>query len=190
VASMTLPKGFGFMLAQPTPALALAGLQLAGLACLSGRRLACLAAAALLLPVAWIWPVGIMAADSLLLYVMALAVPLALFAGSLRRGCEPLVSVLARHVHGGTLRRDVASYTAALTWCWSLFFLLALIAPLALWVVGPPGAWNWPLEGGTAIAALALLLIEYGLRRLVIRDYAHASLRASVAAFYEVQRAR
>ncbi|CAI9120993.1 COG4648 family protein [Brytella acorum] len=151
-------------------------------ALLFGRPALILFSTLLLLPAATRWPAIAMGLDGVMIYAGALGALLAVFARSLRKGREPIVSLFARRVHG-PLRPDVARYTRRLTIFWSLFFVLALGAPLLLSVLGPAGAWRWPLQGGTFGAVVILMIAEAGLRRLIIRNFEHVSLRTTVAAF-------
>lgn len=136
----------------------------------------------LALPLALRWPVPAVDLDGGLIYVVAFGGCLRLFALSLCPGHEPLISGLARHVHGA-LRPDVARYTRRLTVFWCVFFALALAAPLLLYALGPQGAWRWPMRGGAIGCVVVLMIAEAGVRRMVIRDFAHVSLRTTVAAF-------
>ncbi|MFT9014606.1 MAG: hypothetical protein ABF990_02555 [Acetobacter sp.] len=153
-----------------------------GTGLLSGALLPCaVMTAALFLP-AWQWPSQAMTAERCLLYEGAVMVPFILFARSLRTGHEPLVSAIARQVHG-TLRPDVARYTTALTWFWAGFLALSVLAPALLWLAGPAGSWRWPASGGVLGLTIVLAGLEYGLRLIVIRDFEHVSPWASVRAF-------
>lgn len=137
--------------------------------------------AATLLP-AWYWPTTLRLIDVCGLYTLALATPAWVFICSLLPKKEALITKFARQIHGG-LRPDIMRYTYCLTWFWSVFFVLALLAPLILWQYGPHGAWQWPLNGGTFALAVICGVLEYGLRRLVIRNFKHASLRTSIDLF-------
>ncbi|GAN59813.1 hypothetical protein ACI01nite_19380 [Acetobacter cibinongensis] len=136
---------------------------------------------ALLLP-AWHWPTAFRLIDLLGLYLIALAAPCFVFIRSLFPNQDPLITKFARQVHG-TLRPDIIRYTYYLTWFWSLFFVAALLAPLILFLYGPHNAWRWPLNGATLGLALIFLGLEYGIRRLAIRHFDHASLRTSIDIF-------
>lgn len=154
----------------------------AGLALLTQKfRLWLPITAAILLP-AWYWPATLRLIDLWGLYTLALAIPGLVFMRSLLPDQEPLITKFARQVHG-TLRPDIIRYTYCLTWFWSLFFIAALLAPVLLWAYGPHGTWQWPLNGATLALALLFLVLEYSIRRLVIRNFEHASLRTSIDLF-------
>ncbi|MFT8417533.1 MAG: hypothetical protein ABF636_01705 [Acetobacter sp.] len=138
--------------------------------------------AVLLLPMAAYWPQEAGVVDACSLYAASMGVMLFVFARSLLPSQQPLVAAIASRVHG-PLRSDIARYTHALTFFWSLFFALALIMPAILFWLGPAGAWRWPLTGGTFAAALVIMVAEAGVRRMVIRNFKHVSLRTTITAF-------
>ncbi|AOX16132.1 COG4648 family protein [Kozakia baliensis] len=120
--------------------------------------------------------------DAAALYTAALLTPLAIFATSLRAGREPIITHVARQVHG-VLRPDVARYTRALTWFWCVFFVVALVSPALLWWQAPAGWWRTPMNGGVLLAVAIVFIVEYGVRRMVIRNFHHVGLIESVQAF-------
>lgn len=128
------------------------------------------------------FPTLMKVADTALLYGGSLGLLFFMFTRSLMPPNQPLISRIAERVHGG-LRADVEHYTLALTVFWSIFFAIALLAPLALLVTGPTGAWRWPLSGGTFTCALVAMIAEAGVRRLMIRNFEHVSLLATIRAF-------
>lgn len=153
-----------------------------GLALVTGKFRLWLPLTVMLLPCAWSWPVPLHCLDVCGLYALAMGAPCLAFLRSLLPNQEPLITKFARQVHG-SLRPDIVRYTYWLTWFWSLFFLTALLSPLLLWAYGSPNAWQWPLNGGTLALASIFLLLEYGIRRMVIRNFEHASLRTSISSF-------
>lgn len=138
--------------------------------------------AALVVPVALYWPQQALVVDHCALYALSMGIMLFVFAHSLLPSRQPLIAVAASRVHG-PLRADVALYTHALTIFWTVFFAAALLTPALLFWLGPQGTWCWPQSGGTFAAALTLMLLEAGVRRIVIRNFKHASLRTTVTAF-------
>jgi uncharacterized membrane protein len=98
----------------------------------------------------------------------------ALFAASLRRGREPVISRIAR-LDRGELSNELAVYTRRLTWIWTFFFafmvllcvLLALSAPLPVWSLFA-NIINYLLVG-------LLFFGEFVYRRLRYSHYVHAS---------------
>lgn len=138
--------------------------------------------AIVLTPLVLYWPHQVMVVDACALYAASLGMMLFVFGRSLLPSQQPLVSVMAGRVHG-PLRADIARYTHILTAVWTTFFAAALATPPLLFWLGPKGTWQWPLTGGTFAAALMMMVVEAGVRRLVIRNFQHVSLRTTVAAF-------
>ena len=157
-------------------------MQCMALALLTQRVKESLALAVCLVPFAIYWPHETALADACALYAASLGMMLFVFGRSLLPSQQPLVAVIACRVHG-SLRTDIARYTHALTVVWTLFFAAALATPALLFWVGPSGTWRWPLTGGTFAAALVIMIVEAGVRRLVIRNFQHVSLKATVVAF-------
>jgi uncharacterized membrane protein len=104
------------------------------------------------------------------------------FGQTLRRGQEPLVSRLARRVHGA-LPPEMAEYTRRVTCAWCVFFAAQLAISIFLFNFAPLGLWslfvnvlNFPL--------LALMFIgEYGYRRVRHRGFPHATFLDGIRAF-------
>lgn len=156
-------------------------MQLAGF--LFGRHPVWLVAVPVVGVSGWHAPVLLRLCDQLAIYELMLWGMLAMFVRSLRRGQVPLVTRLAEAVHGIPLRPDVQRYTVGLTWAWSVFFVLALLAPFMAWLLAPhEDWWRIPLRGGTVLAAVVCFMVEMMVRRLVIRNYAHSSLKQNVMA--------
>ena len=108
--------------------------------------------------------------------ILILAVLFCSFARSLRPGREPIVVRLAGRARGGVLDPAIRRYARQVTVFWTGYFALALATVLAAWLSG-----NGRLAVMAGILAglpmsLALLVGEYGLRRLVLRHHRHMSL--------------
>ncbi len=105
-----------------------------------------------------------------------------LFAGTLRPGHEPLITRLARRVHGA-LPAALSVYTRRLTGAWCVFFAAQLAVSALLFVFASPRQWsmfvnvlNFPL--------LALMFGgEYLYRIARHRDFPQASLTDGIRAF-------
>ena len=107
---------------------------------------------------------------------------LVFFGRTLLPGREPLVTGLARAVHGDLPPR-LETYTRQVTLAWCVFCGLQLCLSIALLCFAPLAAWslfvnvlNLPLVG-------AMFAGEYIYRILRFSDYPHASLRTSAQAF-------
>ncbi len=97
------------------------------------------------------------------------------FALSLRRGREPLISIFAR-LEQGTLTPELVRYTRRLTWLWTLL-LFGLAAGAALLAAyASLATWSWFVNCATYVAIACLFVGEYLFRRMRFPGYAHASL--------------
>lgn len=97
------------------------------------------------------------------------------FARSLRRGREPVISVFAR-LEQGTLTPELVRYTRRLTWLWTLL-LFGLAAGAALLAAyASVSTWSWYVNCATYVAIACLFVGEYLFRRIRFPNYAHASL--------------
>jgi uncharacterized membrane protein len=105
-----------------------------------------------------------------------------LFGRTLRPGRDPLITRLARRVHG-TLPPELDAYTRRVTAAWCVFFAAQILMSALLFGFASLSHWslfitvlNFPL--------LALMFIgEYGYRLIRHRDFPHASLLDGVRAF-------
>lgn len=106
-----------------------------------------------------------------------------LFGASLRPGQEPLCARLAATLRGGPLAADVARYTRQVTIAWTLFFAAMIAISSALFVVAPVALWSlvanllyMPMVG-------VMFVVEYLIRRRVLRGQPHVSLSTTVNAW-------
>jgi uncharacterized membrane protein len=105
-----------------------------------------------------------------------------LFGHTLRDGHEPLVSRLARRVHGA-LPSELAAYTRRVTYAWCVFFSAQIVVSALLFKFAPLGVWslfvnilNFPL--------LALMFMgEYAYRIRRHREFPHAAFLDGIRAF-------
>lgn len=105
-----------------------------------------------------------------------------LFGKTLGPGKEPLVTRLARRVHGA-LPSKLTAYTRRVTYAWCGFFAAQIVVSALLFRFSPLNTWsmfinvlNFPL--------LALMFIgEYLYRRIRHPEFPHASLFEGIRAF-------
>jgi uncharacterized membrane protein len=107
---------------------------------------------------------------------------LALFAGSLLPGQEPIVSALARKIRG-SLPGDMPLYTRRVTWAWSFFFAAQLLISLVLFLYAPVSVWSLFVNVLNAPLIVLMFAVEYGYRVVRFREYHHASIADVVRAF-------
>ena len=112
---------------------------------------------------------------------------LSLFGRTILPGREPLVTGLARRVHG-VLPPQMERYTRRVTIAWCVFFAMQLATSAVLFVWSLE-AWSlfvnvlsWPL-------VVLMFVVEYAYRLVACRGFAHATFLQSVQAFTDDMRA-
>jgi uncharacterized membrane protein len=107
-----------------------------------------------------------------------------LFGRTLRRGREPLITRLARRVHG-TLPPRLEAYTRNVTIAWTVFFSGQVAISAILFEFARLDTWSL-FVNVLNIPLLALMFAgEYVYRVTRYRDYPHASVARSMRAFAE-----
>ena len=97
------------------------------------------------------------------------------FARTLARGREPLITGFARRVHG-ELPPEIVDYTRRVTWAWCIFFLTMATASLLLFSFASQASWSL-FANLLYLPMLALMfLAEYAYRIVRYRHFRHASL--------------
>jgi len=176
--------------ASPWNAVIVVGPMLVGAAILAWQRgqrwlgaIAALATAALIVQA---WRGGGLAAGSL--YVgqhVAIHVLLAFVFGlTLQAGREPLVSALARRVHGG-LTRPMEIYSRKVTVAWTIYFAAMAVLSLALYAFAPFDAWATFANLVTPLAMLLMFVGEYLLRYRLHPEFERATLGQAMRAYAE-----
>lgn len=171
--------------------LALAGLSLVGRAGWRGW-LAWITATVLALGVAGAGEAGLLLGLVPVAFCVAFGL---LFAGTLRRGREPLVARIIRVIEGPERLelRGVRTYARHVTVFWAGLLLIQAAALLVLWLVITPGgllpaldvapalrlpahAVAWYAHLGAYLVPLAAMLGEYAVRRVRLRHMPHPGL--------------
>ncbi len=105
-----------------------------------------------------------------------------LFGQTLRHGKEPLVTRLARRVHG-MLPPELAAYTRRVTYAWCVFFAAQLVISVLLFKFASLNIWSL-FVNVLNLPLLALMFAgEYGYRVFRHRGFPHASLLDGIRAF-------
>lgn len=106
------------------------------------------------------------------------------FASTLRTGETPLITRLARRVHGN-LTPEITHYTRNVTAAWAGFFVLQIGISLLLYFFTPFAVWlafitilTFPLLG-------LMFLLEYIFRKLFHPSHPRVPVRKAIAAFYK-----
>jgi uncharacterized membrane protein len=125
---------------------------------LPSRWLAALGAAVSLAVLAWAWP-ALTSEVALLYFVQHVGVNglLAAFFGRTLSGPgEPLITRMARQVHGGVLSARQVAYTRGVTQAWVAFFLGMIAVSTELFLLAPVAMWSTfaNLLGGPLLAVM------------------------------------
>ena len=104
------------------------------------------------------------------------------FGRTLRRGTEPLVTRLARRVHG-TMPPSMVTYTRRVTIAWCVFFAAQLAASALLLLFSSLDRWSLVVNVLNFPLVAAMFVAEYAYRSVRHRDFPHASLLKSIQSF-------
>ena len=104
------------------------------------------------------------------------------FGLTLQAGREPLVSALARRVHGG-LTPAMASYTRKVTLAWAVYFVAMAALSLALYALAPFAVWATFANLVTPLAILLMFVAEYLLRYRLHPEFERTTLAQAVRAY-------
>jgi uncharacterized membrane protein len=104
------------------------------------------------------------------------------FAGTLRPGRQPLITRMARSVHG-VLPGEIERYTRRVTWYWSGVLALMAAVSAALFALAPVAVWSFFANVLNAPLLAAAFVAEYLWRIARYPHFSHASMAASLGAF-------
>ena len=137
-----------------------------------GLRLALLITAAMtILGVAWVNMFGLPSALIFgLPHLMTNLFLLWFFARTLKKGREPLITSIARRVHGA-LKAELEIYTRRVTYAWSLFFLLQIVVSIGLYIFASVAAWSMFINILNTPLILLMFVCEYSYRVSRYRDH-------------------
>ncbi|CAN5134860.1 hypothetical protein BH10PSE17_BH10PSE17_38500 [soil metagenome] len=106
------------------------------------------------------------------------------FGLSLRPGHTPLITTIARRVHG-ELPPRIDRYTRRSTVAWTLYFGVICVASIALFLSGSIDRWSWLANIVTPLGIALLFVGDFVLRRRLFPDFEHVgmltAMRAAVA---------
>jgi uncharacterized membrane protein len=105
---------------------------------------------------------------------------LAVFALTLRPGREPLITGMARRMHGG-LDAELAAYTRKVTIAWSLFFASQLALSVALFCFAPLVVWSFFVNILDIPLVAAMFAAEYAVRLRYLRNPPRHSLATIIS---------
>ena len=105
-----------------------------------------------------------------------------LFARTISRGREPLITRIARRVHGA-LAPEIEVYTRRVTQAWCFFFLAQLVVSVTLFAFAPIDAWTL-FVGALNLPLLALMFAgEYLIRVTRFPNHPRVSIAGALRAF-------
>jgi uncharacterized membrane protein len=104
------------------------------------------------------------------------------FALTLRSGREPLVTALARRVHG-QLTPDMATYSRKVTVAWVAYFVAMGVLSLTLFVFAPFEVWATFANFGTPVSIALLFVGEHVWRYRLHPEFERATLGAAMRAY-------
>ncbi len=148
------------------------------------RLLAVIAALALAALVVRAWRGDEVSVDSL--YVcqhVAIHLLLALVFGlTLQAGREPLITALARRVHG-TMTPGMGAYSRRLTLVWTGYFIAMAALSVVLYALAPFDVWATFANLVTPLAICVMFVGEYLLRYRLHPEFERATLAQAVRAY-------
>lgn len=105
-----------------------------------------------------------------------------LFGRTLAPGREPLVTSVARRVHGA-LAPEIDAYTRRVTLAWCVFFLGQIAVSCLLFALAPLETWSFFANILNLPLLVVMFVAEYGYRVMRYPDHPRAPLSAVVRAF-------
>jgi uncharacterized membrane protein len=114
----------------------------------------------------------------------------AMFALTLRAGQEPLVSALARRVHGGVLTPPMEAYSRKVTIAWSAYFVAMAALSVGLFLFAPFDAWAVFANLLTPLAMVLMFVGEFLLRYRLHPEFERATLADAMNAYSRRDAAR
>ncbi|MEZ5644730.1 MAG: hypothetical protein R3E94_07955 [Burkholderiaceae bacterium] len=153
------------------------------------RGLAAAVALASVGMLAWLWPL-LRSQVALLYFVQQVGIYLMLavvFGRTLGGPGEPLVTQMARRLHGGELSQRQVTYTRGVTVAWTGFFLVMVAASSTLFLLASPATWSFfaNLLGGPLMGLM--FVAEYLVRCRRLPPAERASLADAVRAWRQHQ---
>jgi len=104
------------------------------------------------------------------------------FGSTLAAGREPLVSALARRVHG-SLTPAMAAYSRRVTVAWTVYFVAMAVLSIVLFATAPFVAWAAFANLVTPLAIVAMFVGEYLLRYRLHPEFERATITQAVRAY-------
>ena len=106
----------------------------------------------------------------------------ALFVLTLRHGQEPLITALARRVHG-RLTPDMEAYSRRVTIAWAIYFCVMAALSVVIFATAPFEVWATFANLGTPVAIALMFVAEHVLRYRLHPEFERATLSAAMNAY-------
>ena len=106
------------------------------------------------------------------------------FGHTLWRAKEPLVTRLARRVHG-TLPPEMEAYTRGVTFAWCVFFAAQIVISALLFEFASLSAWSLFISVLNFPLLVLMFAGEYAYRMTFHRNFPHASILEAIQSFSE-----
>jgi len=103
------------------------------------------------------------------------------FAGSLRRGREPVVTSLARRIRS-SMPDTVVRYTRQVTIAWSVFFAAQIGTSTAFLLLAPRPVWSTFVTVLNLPLLATMTVVEFGVRSWLFRHAPRTGLRRTLTA--------
>jgi uncharacterized membrane protein len=107
------------------------------------------------------------------------------FGHTLRPGHEPLISQIARRIHGADYTPLIATYTRRATWAWALFSLTMGLISILLFAVAPLATWSFFVNFVSLILLGLMFVLEYAARRYCLRGIPHVPFFKGISLYWE-----
>jgi hypothetical protein len=111
------------------------------------------------------------------------------FAVTLRPGREPLLTFMARRIHG-TISGEVRVYTRQVTFAWCVFFAMQLTTSVALFIFAPLVVWSFFVNILDIPLVATMFIAEYIFRIHWLQNPPRHSLSAIVSMIADVRKVR
>ena len=111
------------------------------------------------------------------------------FALTLRRGREPLITGMARRLHG-VLSAEMVVYTRRVTMAWSGCFAVQLATSVTLFIFAPLVVWSFFVNILDLPLVALMFAAEYAVRLRVLRDPPRHSLAAILSMIADAKKPR
>ena len=108
---------------------------------------------------------------------------LVFFGRTLLAGREPLITRLARRVHGGTLAPAMEAYTRRVTILWCAFFAAQMILSALLFQFASLNAWSLFINVLNLPLVALMFVAEYAYRVARYPDHPQATISEAIRAF-------